>query len=293
MKSKLAVIIFILQTCNAQTITISEAYNLALQNSKELKASKYQLQANKEQLKQAKAGLYPQVYISTSYGKKSYGEGDTGRISTYAVSLNQPIFDVYKMSKVDIEDNKVEIDRYNFEIEEQELAKRVINLYMDILKSKNRLEVYRAYIQAKENKVQLLDKKLSMRLSTKTELLQGEVDYHFSLMDLKREQKAIRVNELKLKHLIGLDNIGIPDINLDLINEDIISQMRMVIDVNRENYVSNLRLKASEMEVELSKKYINSAKSEHLPTVNLNAQYSKINADSQVSSLENTKSLTI
>ncbi len=293
MKSKLAVIIFILQTCNAQTITISEAYNLALQNSKELKASKYQLQANKEQLKQAKAGLYPQVYISTSYGKKSYGEGDTGRISTYAVSLNQPIFDVYKMSKVDIEDNKVEIDRYNFEIEEQELAKRVINLYMDILKSKNRLEVYRAYIQAKENKVQLLDKKLSMRLSTKTELLQGEVDYHFSLMDLKREQKAIRVNELKLKHLIGLDNIDIPDINLDLINEDIISQMRMVIDVNRENYVSNLRLKASEMEVELSKKYINSAKSEHLPTVNLNAQYSKINADSQVSSLENTKSLTI
>jgi len=41
------------------------------------------------------------------------------------------------------------------------------------------------------------------------------------------------------------------------------------------------------------KKYINSAKSEHLPTVNWNAQYSKINADSQVSSLENTKSLTI
>ncbi len=132
------------------------------------------------------------------------------------------------MSKVDIEDNKVEINRYNFEIEEQELAKKVINLYMDILKSKNRLEVYRAYIQTKENKVQLLDKKLSMRLSTKTELLQGEVDYHFSLMDLKREQKAIRVNELKLKHLIGLDNIDIPDINLDLINEDIISQMRMV-----------------------------------------------------------------
>jgi len=108
-----------------------------------------------------------------------------------------------------------------------------------------------------------------MRLSTKTELLQGEVDYHFSLMDLKREQKVIRVNELKLKHLIGLDNIDIPDINLDLINEDIISQMRMVIDVNRENYVSNLRLPQHQRwKLNLSTNtYITSAKSDHLPTV--------------------------
>ncbi len=91
MKNKLVAIALLSQVCYTQTITISEAYNLALQNSKELRASKYQLQANREQLKQAKAGLYPQIYLSTSYGKKSYGEGDTGRISTYAVSLNNNI----------------------------------------------------------------------------------------------------------------------------------------------------------------------------------------------------------
>jgi outer membrane protein len=164
---------------------------------------------------------------------------------------------------------------------------------MNILKSKNKLEVYRAYIQAKEKKVQLLDRKLSMRLSTKTELLQGEVDYHFSLMDLKKERKNIRVNKLKLKHLVGLDSIEIPNINLDLIDEDIISQMRVIIEENRDNFYRNLKIKQSQAEVELSKKYIESAKSEHLPIVSLNAQYSKINADPEVSSLENTKSITI
>ncbi len=82
------------------------------------------------------------------------------------------------MSKIDIEKSKIEIDRYKFEMEKQNLANRVLTLYMNILKSKNKLEVYRAYIDAKEKRVQLLDKKLSMRLSTKSELLQGEVDYH-------------------------------------------------------------------------------------------------------------------
>jgi len=190
MKSKILFIVVASTTIfsKAQIVSISEAYNLALQHSKELKASEYQIEANKEQLKQAKAGLYPQVYFSSSYGRKSYGDSDTGRISTYAVSLNESIFDVYKMSRIGIEKSKIKLDNYKLEIQKQDLANRVLYLYMNILKSKNKLEVYRAYIQAKEKKVQLLDRKLSMRLSTKTELLQGEVDYHFSLMDLKKEK---------------------------------------------------------------------------------------------------------
>ncbi len=140
------------------------------------------------------------------------------------------------MSRIDIEKSKIKLDSYKLEMQKQDLANRVLNLYMNILKSKNKLEVYRAYIEAKEKKVQLLDRKLSMRLSTKTELLQGEVDYHFSLMDLKKERKNIRVNKLKLKHLVGLNSIEIPNINLDLIDENIISQMRAIIEENRDNF---------------------------------------------------------
>jgi outer membrane protein len=296
MKSKIVSILFIFTftiTGNTKSITISQAYQLALKNSKELKASKYQIDANKEQLNQAKASLYPQIYFSSSYGKKSYGQRDSGRISTYALSISEPIFDVYKMSKIDIEKSKTKLDRYRFEIEKQDLVKRVLTLYMNILKSQNKIKVYNAYIKSKKKKVRLLNKKLSLKLSTKTELLQGEVDYHFSLMDLRKEKKNIRVNKLKLKHLLGLSSIDIPNINLDLIDKNIISQMETIIKNNNYKYISNLKIKESQAKVELSKKYLNSAKSEHLPTVNLNAQYSKINADPEVSSLENTKSISI
>ncbi len=109
---------------------------------------------------------------------------------------------------------------------------------MEILK--NNLEVIiRALIirmPKGEREFNYLDKKLSMRLSTKSELLQGEVDYHFSLMDLKREKKSIRVNRLKLRHLVGLDNIEIPNIDLELIDESLISNMRTIIDGNRDNF---------------------------------------------------------
>ncbi len=57
--------------------------------------------------------------------------------------------------------------------------------------------------------------------------------------------------------------------------------MRTIIDGNRDNFEKNIRIMESEAEVELSKQYINSARSEHLPSVNLNAQYSKIEADSE------------
>jgi len=293
MKSKVFILLTAITFSNAQILTISQAYSLALQNSKELKASKYQVEANREQLNQTKAELYPKVYLSSSYGRKSYGERDSGRISTFALSVSEPIYDVYKMTKVDVEETRVKLDRYRLGIEEQELAKRVLNLYMNILKSQNKLEVYKAYIQAKEKRVELFNKKLTMRLSTKTDLLQSEVDYHFSLMDLKKEKKNIRVNKLKLKHLVGVEDIEIPKINLDLIDENIIYQMKSIIEANRDNFYFNLRVKQSQTEVELSKKYIQNARSQHLPTVSLNAQYSKINADPEVSSLENTKSITI
>ncbi len=41
--------------------------------------------------------------------------------------------------------------------------------------------------------------------------------------------------------------------------------MRTIIDGNRDNFEKNIRIMESEAEVELSKQYINSARSEHLP----------------------------
>ncbi len=51
---------------------------------------------------------------------------------------------------------------------------------------------------------------------------------------------------MKLRHLVGLDNIEIPNIDLELIDESLISDMRTIIDGNRDNFEKNIRIMESE-----------------------------------------------
>ncbi len=295
MKSK-NIILALLLWCSyssAEILTISEAYNLALQNSKEIKSAEYQVEANREQFNQATAQLYPQVYFSSNFGKKEYDERGTGRLSSYAISFNQSIYDTAKTEGIHVAKSRMKLDNFRIEFQKQELAQKVLKIYMDIVKSQNKIEVFHAYLNAKEKKVQLLSKKLELSLGTKTDLLQGEVDLHSSKIDLRREEKLIRVNKLKLKHLTGLNSIEIPNINLDMITDDIVYNMRSVIEQNSNRFDSNLKLEQSRMNLDLAQKEIKRAKAGHMPTISVNAQYSKVNADAKVSSLENTKSFML
>ncbi len=295
MKSKKIILSLLLLSSflSADILSITDAYNLALQNSKEIKASEYQIEANREQLNQAKAELYPQIYLSATYGKKEYDGEGSGRLSNYTLSFNESIYDASKINRVDITKSKIKLDNFKVEFQKQELAQSVFKIYMDILKSKNKIEVYNAYINAKEKRVELLNKKLELSLGTKTDLLQGEVDYHFSRMDLRREKKFIRVNKLKLRHLTGVNSIELPTIDFNRITDDIVAQMRSAVENSSNEFSSNLKLEQSKMNLDLSAKEIKGAKSAHFPTVSVNAQYSKINAEARVSSLENTKSVML
>jgi outer membrane protein len=292
--SKIILGIFLLYSySSAKVLTISDAYNLALQNSKSIKSSEYQIEANKQQLNQAKAEFYPQIYLSANYGKKEYDASGTGRLSNYTLSFNESIYDASKINRIDVTKSKIKLDNFKVEFQKQELAQTIFKIYVDILKSKNKIEVYNAYINAKKKRVELLNKKLEMSLGNKTDLLQGKVDYHFSRMDLRREKKLIRVNKLKLKHLTGIKSIELPTIDFDRVTDEVVAKMRDAIESSNNQFDSNLRLEQSKMNLDLSAKEINQAKSAHLPTISVNAQYSKINAEAKVSSLENTKSIML
>jgi outer membrane protein len=292
--SKIILAIFLLYSySSAKVLTISDAYNLALQNSKSIKSSEYQIEANKQQLDQARAEFYPQIYLSASYGKKEYDASGTGRLSNYTLSFNESIYDATKINRIDVTKSKIKLDNFKVEFQKQELAQTIFKIYMDILKSKNKIEVYNAYINAKKKRVELLNKKLEMSLGNKTDLLQGEVDYHFSRMDLRREKKLIRVNELKLKHLTGIKSIELPTIDFDRVTDEVVAKMRDAIESSNNQFDSNLKLEQSKMNLDLSAKEIKQAKSAHMPTISVNAQYSKINAEAKVSSLENTKSIML
>ena len=127
MKSRKIVLYIVLLSSfgYANILSLTDAYKLALKHSKELKASEYQIEANKEQLNQAKAQLYPQIYMSAGYGKKEYDGAGTGRLSSYSISFNESIYDASKINRVDITKSKIKLDNLKIEFQRQELALRV------------------------------------------------------------------------------------------------------------------------------------------------------------------------
>jgi len=277
---------------HADVLTLSEAYNLALANSKNIKASEYHLESNRQRIDQAKAELYPQVYLSGAYGKKEYGSNGFGKIANYGLSLNQSIYNPALNSKIDIETSKVALSSSEVELKKQELSQIVLPIYLNILKAQNKVELYNAYGFANERKLQLLQIKFDMALSNRMDLLQGEVDYHFSKMDLRKEKRLIRVNQLKLKHLLGTSDFQLPTIDFDRVTDETVRQMKEAI-TGGDPFLVNLKIEQAKMRLNLSSKEIKSASNGHLPNVSLNAQYAEIDADASVSSLENTKSLML
>jgi len=277
---------------NADVLTLSEAYALALKNSKDIKSSYYRHESTKERIDQAKAELYPQVYLSGSYGKKEYGSNGLGKIVNYGLSLNQSIYNPALSSKIDIETSKVALSASEMELKKQELSQIVLPIYLEILKSQNKIELYKAYTVANESKYQLLQKKFDMALSNRMDLLQGEVDYHFSRMDLRKEKRLIKVNQLKLKHLLGTSEFELPIIDFNRVTNETVQKMKEAI-AGDEQFLSNLKIEQAKMKLNLSSQEIKSASNGHMPNVSLNAQYAEINADASVSSLENTKSIML
>jgi outer membrane protein len=265
---------------------------MALSNSKNIKSSLLQLEANRENVTQAKSGLYPKLSLYGNYGKKEYGSNGFGKSSGYTLSLQQLIYNPSVSKKVDLEESRIDMYDTDVELQKQELSQIVLKVYLDILKSENKIELYNRYSKTNQGKLELLEKKYAMALSNKMDLLQGKVDYHFSNIDLVREKRIIRLNKLRLKHLIGTDNFEVPKIDFGRVNSITIQRMRESITADS-NSLSNLRIEQAKQAVELSNKEIDVASSGHMPVVSLDAQYAEIDADRSVSSLENTKSIML
>ena len=291
--SKLLLTLFIVFSfVNADTLTISQAYDMALSNSKNIKSSLLQLEANRENITQAKSGLYPQLSLLGNYGKKEYGSNGFGKSSGYTLSLQQLIYNPSVSKRVDIEESRIGLSDLDVQLQKQELSQIVLKVYLDILKSVNKIELYNRYSKTNQGKLELLEKKYAMALSNKMDLLQGKVDYHFSNIDLIKEKRFLRLNKLRLKHLIGTEHFKLPTIDFGRINSGTIQRMRDSITTDS-NSISNLRIEQAEQAVELSNQEIDVASSGHMPVVSINAQDAEIDADKSVSSLENTKSIML
>ena len=274
---------------NAQedSLTFSRAYEMALINSNSIKALSLKAEASVEKVNQQESALYPQIALSASYQKsdnifnQQFTTSATRRIqglTTYTATLRQSLYSAEIYSKIAAEESRSKLGELEVELKKEELAQSVFRIYLDILKSKNKIALSEAFIKYNKSRLDELTKRYEMNLANKMDLLEMRVEYNSAQIDLRREEKILHVNELKLSQIIGEDPQILPNIRIDRLKNSTIENLKNSI-AKGDNFDDNLYIMRAQLALKLSKNEVQTASDGHLPTLNLDASAATYETD--------------
>ncbi len=276
----LLLLLFSVNRLNAKELLFSKVYDLAVKNSSKVHSANDLHLADKEDINQVEAALYPQLDLSAYYKKTKYTTNPAkhkirqGLLSA-TLSLKQSLYTPDTYSRVAMQKARSKYSSIDVKLQKQQLAQDVFKAYLNILKAKSKIEAQKSYLQYLYSKLEVLKKQYAMQLSNKTDLLEMQVEYSSSKIDLNKEMKLLELYKLQLEHFIGKKSYKIPTINIEDSISPTLAEMRDTLLNKRDS----LELKKAAVAVELSEKKVTNAFDGHLPSVTFNASYSSYATD--------------
>lgn len=277
---------------SAQVLTFSKAYDLAVLNSNEIKSAEYMLESSKKNKDMQSSALYPQINLSVSQKKSEYvynlkatslsNPNVSQDMTSATVSLKQQVYNPELYANIEYEKLRNRVMTYDVDIQKQELAKELFKTYLNILQSKNKIELFKVSLEYQKYMLESFEKKYEPRLANKVDLLQVKVDYANSKIDLKKEMKLLKVYELMLKHFTGEENFDMPSLDYSKMNIDKINEFIASVS-NGDDFSSNLEFKKALATKEMIQKEENGAFYGYYPKISLDASYSKFKIDNPTS----------
>jgi len=279
---------FILLACllvgshlQAETLLFTNAYDMALKNSSEIKSSTYMSKADKEQINQAESQLYPQLRLAGYYKKTEYKANpnnhttDQGLFNA-SLTLDQSIYDGSVYSKIAMQKLRSKYSKTKLNLQQQQLAQDLFDTYLNVVKFTSKLESLKTYLDYQQVQVDLLEKEYQLNLANKMDLLQAKAQYSSTKVDLSKETQLLSVYKLKLKQYIGDNNESIPTMEINKNISDILQKMKSSIKTDQKD---SFEVKTAQVNLEMAHQSISNAYHEFLPTVGFQAQYNKYNTD--------------
>ena len=291
MKKWLFLLVSFTTSINAtEVLLFSKVYELALINTNAIKSLGYKVEAEKEKLNQEYAKLYPQINFSTNYGKADYEYNPNyanishvrqGMFSS-TLTLRQSIYNADTFSKIAMEKSRGKLYEIDADLQKEELAQRVFKVYLELLKSHNKVKLYQSNIEFTKSKLDILTKRYEMDLANKMDLLEMEVEYSSARISLEKEKKSLKVNELKLTQFIGDDGYILPTLEINTQTLENINVIQKSIE-RSDNFEGNLKVLRAQVALQLTKEQMRNASDGHLPRLDLQGSISKYSTDDPTS----------
>jgi len=257
-------------------------YNLALKNDPQLRGAEYESLATRETLRQAYAGLLPQIYGNLSYTltyqninsseNKVYAVGSTDYNSMqYGVNITQPIFRY--ASFLSVGQAKSVLNRSALELEKarQDLALRVVEAYMDVLLNKDKL----AAVKAEESAVELQYERAKERTENGMAPITDRYDTEARLAAVKA-QRVEAENVLNDAFQALTEICGVPALEIKPLKDEIPLTRPFPENIahwTEAGLKQNLEIQIQKLKAEIADKEVGRQRSAHYPTLDFQGDY--------------------
>jgi len=270
----------------AETLSLEEARQLALQNNNEYQAQVKSVEAAKWSKSQALSSFLPSLSLSGTWlymdPAATYQAGAqtvelNNDMRTISLSLSQPLFtggkiwQAYQMSKISLE--MAELGMQNQRLT---LLAEVDNRYLALLQTKALVELSQLDEQSAARNLEIAQLKFDSSLISKGELLKFQSRLASKEVSLLQAESALQLAQLNLRNYLGLDYLPVPeaiadpenDPELALLDKYDVAQTNLLIrEAIRRGKSSSVALQISERTVDLSKRAYSISKGSFLPSV--------------------------
>lgn len=272
------------------SMTLEEAYHLALKYDAKVNAIRAEHEAAQEGVNMAFARYLPDARLAMNQGKatteseNSFGSNKNSNYDTesYVLTVRQPLFNkavssTHRMSVA-------ESDRYAELVknEELQLFVRVAEAYLKILLAEENLRYSKIQKQALELQLEQAKRRYEKRLGTVLDVNQAQADMDLAKAEALAYETELELNRRQLETLTGiypgqLLALGSRQIAIDLSYLEIADQL---IDAS---VLNNPEILAAKQQILVAEQEIARNRSGHFPTLDLVASRSRSQSDTNVS----------
>lgn len=273
-----------------KTLTLDDAIKIALENNNQIKITRLELIKSDEKLVEARSGLIPQLNLSAAYsrylkkpvlflppdspfGRLTGGVIEIGFDNSYlgSLTLQVPIFAWPVYSGIRIANKSRSIAEQIYKSTAAKIISDVKKAFYGVLLAKEGYKITKMRINLAEDNLKNVEKMYRQGLVSEYDYVSAQVQYQNLLPLLIQAENNLELAKNALKLMLGID-----------VKEDIDVAGEMKIDdfqeidystALKDLYQNNPDLKQVEYQVELSREFVSTEFSGHLPSLFLTGNF--------------------
>lgn len=277
-------------------LTVQQAIMATIENNYDIQLLRNDSASYALDKSYAKAAFLPRLNATTGLvfnnnnqkqkladGTKRQGSGIRSSNLSGSVQLNWTVFDGFKMFATrDKLSEFVKLGELNIKNQIVNSVATVINNYYNIVRQKQQLKAIEEQMSINEERVKLAEKKFSVGVGAKPDILQGKVDLNAQKAARLKQQTLIDQLKEQLNQLMNVEMNTRYEVEDSIVFKDEI----ILGDIMGTVESSNPQLQLIKKNIDIGKLTLKERKADRYPVVNINSayNYSKTNNQTVINS---------